>query len=139
MTYDNVDEFISKIQNSQKTIKSGTLRFFGDWFGRPMDNCHEVTRIEFIENELVIEFCNNSLVSIIEPNGIILENDNFTLKNANKVRYEYGNSSSNTRLRKYYIEYIASKDFIIKSFGQIDKSLIYREKIKHGNPAFEIC
>ena len=32
-----------------KIAKSGTLRFWGDWFGRPMDNVHTVAKVIYKE------------------------------------------------------------------------------------------
>lgn len=42
-----------------KVLKSrGSLRFWGDWFGRPADNIHTVVSTEFFskENRLVLHF-----------------------------------------------------------------------------------
>ena len=41
-----------------KVLKSGSLRFWGDWFGRPMDNIHTVVSTEYLakENKLILHF-----------------------------------------------------------------------------------
>lgn len=51
-------------------IRLGTLRVYGDWFGRPMDNIHTAVSVEWTGNELVIAFDEGERLQVTNPSGI---------------------------------------------------------------------
>ena len=69
--------------------KSGTLRFFGDWFGRPYDNFHIPVSAELSENVLTICFNNGEKCTVYDPLGVINETDDFHVERASKIVWEW--------------------------------------------------
>jgi hypothetical protein len=138
MIYIRIEEFIKQAQSDISIINSGTLRFFGDWFGRPMDNYHVVNQIEYNENQILMKFGDSHILMIDCPIGIDREEQCFIIEKATKIRYEYGHYGLKQGERKYYLEYINKSDGIIKHSGLIEGGLRRAAKIKKGHNAFEI-
>lgn len=74
-----------------KIVKSGTLRFWGDWFGRPMDNVHTVTNAIYKPKEgiLQLHFDQGEKCTVYHPVGIVNKKDRFLVKNASKIVFEW--------------------------------------------------
>ncbi|MBN1971344.1 MAG: hypothetical protein JXR48_17755 [Candidatus Delongbacteria bacterium] len=138
MIYKDVENFIVQAQSNLKVINSGTLRFFGDWFGRPMDNYHVVNQIEYNANQIVMQFDDGHILKIDNPIGIVREEQCFKIEKATKVRYEYGHYGPKHGELKYYLEYINENDEITKHSGLIEGGLRRTAKINKGHNAFEI-
>jgi len=49
--------------------RSGTLRMFGDWFGRPMDNVHNVVGAESGCEQLTLTFNNGETLNVWNPSS----------------------------------------------------------------------
>lgn len=94
--------------------KSGTLRFWGQWFGRPMDNFHQIVRCEANRDTLCLWFNEGELLTVDNPVGFETSSDVFWIENANRVRWEwfyYGRPQSPENL--YYEEFTQTSDGII--------------------------
>lgn len=139
MIYQVIEEFVNKAQTDISIVNSGTLRFFGDWFGRPMDNCHVVNKIEYNQNQIIMHFEDNHVLTIENPNRIVKEEHSLIIERATKVRYEYGFYGPWNEKRKYYLEYINENEAIIKHSGLLEGGLERKAKIKKGHYALEIC
>lgn len=87
--------------------KDGTLRFWGDWFGRPYDNFHIPVSAELSENVLTICFNNGEKCTVYDPIGIVNEPNDFHIEHASKIVWEwyyYGKEQTPENLCK--LEYI---------------------------------
>jgi hypothetical protein len=83
-------ELISKQINALiPNIKGGTLRFFGEWFGRPYDNYHRIIGSEFQDEILIIHFDKGESLKIREPEGFQIGENIFIIHKANCVRWEW--------------------------------------------------
>jgi hypothetical protein len=96
-------------------LKSGSLRFYGTWFGKPLDNYHKTIRLNYIELEdcLVFEFDEGEILSIWNPKQILMENNHFSIREASWVRwtwYDYGKDKTPEHL--LFIEYYQNKNTI---------------------------
>lgn len=40
-------EFAEKYKSQQGQVKGGSLCFWGHWFGKPYDNYHQITSVDF--------------------------------------------------------------------------------------------
>ena len=69
--------------------KGGTLRFFGDWFGRPYDNFHIPVSAELSENVLTILFNNGGKCVVYDPVGTVNEPNDFHVGRASKIVWEW--------------------------------------------------
>jgi len=93
--------------NALSAVKAGTLRFWGEWFGKPYDNYHKIVRCSAVEASLVIEFDEGELLTIRDPDGVTANADVFCVKNATLVRWEwfyYGRAASADN--RYFYEYV---------------------------------
>lgn len=76
-------------------LKSGSLRFFGEWFGKPLENYHTILEINYIELEdcLAITFDDKEILSVWNPYGITCNKKQFKIEKATWLRwawYKYG-------------------------------------------------
>jgi hypothetical protein len=70
-------------------IKSGTLCFFGEWFGRPHDNWHEVASASAADDELIIRFNEDETLTIWNPADARISEEYFDIVNASRVHWEW--------------------------------------------------
>lgn len=89
--------------NEYKIItKGGTMCFYGEWFGRPYDNYHEIVKV-YYENEcLTIHFANHERLIIFNPTEITNEENCLKIKEASKVIWQYTPYGSNGVNRYIY-------------------------------------
>jgi hypothetical protein len=93
--------------------KSGTLRFWGEWFGRPMDNFHRIIRCEANGDTLRVWFNEGELLTVDNPLGFEVSSEAFWIEDANRVRWEwfyYGRPQTPDNL--YYKEFTRTSEGI---------------------------
>lgn len=107
--------------------KGGSLRFWGDWFGRPYDNFHRPVSAELDGGVLTICFDNGEQCAVFSPSGIVNELDIFRVERAEKIVWEwyyYGREHipENLCKREYTlvsgsvrVEYAGERSFVIES------------------------
>ena len=127
-----------KINEMIPNIKSGSLRFYGEWFGRPMDNIHQITKAENSNNVLIIHFMENEILSIISPELFQISDSAFVIKKSNGLIwqwYYYGldKIAKNLMVINYFVDNIKNDEIII-SEGNITN-----KKANINELAFEIC
>jgi hypothetical protein len=88
-------------------LKGGTLRIWGDWFGRPHDNYHRVTGATVDGESVTIGFDQGETLTVWRPAGCEIDAARFRILDADRVRWEwlaYG------RLRetgtRYFLDYM---------------------------------
>lgn len=120
----------------QKIEKSGTLRFWGDWFGRPYDNFHTVVNHELSENLCILYFNNGEICTIIDPIGIISNPTTFHITDASSIKWQwylYGEPKLEKNMR--IISYVRNHETITVKNGS---SPINRSFSPKGFYALEI-
>lgn len=70
-------------------VKSGTLRFWGSWFGRPHDNHHEIVGGQAEGDLLTVRFNEDEVLRIWAPRGATIDENHFRIVDANRVRWEW--------------------------------------------------
>jgi hypothetical protein len=106
---------------SRASELAGTLRFFGDWFGRPRDNIHVLTDVEVVDDTLVLRFDAGERLRIWHPRGLELRRREYphptlVIAEASRVRWEsyyYGRPQTPENLR--FIDYTAGA-------GRVDRT-----------------
>lgn len=100
---DDIEKFIALEEKN----RTGTLRFFGCWFGRPYDNFHTAIAASFDTGTLNIKFNEDEVLSIVEPKDIKIRSHNqrsgplLSIKRASLVTwnwYLYGRKKSTKNL-----------------------------------------
>ena len=111
-------QFAEKYKIKQGRVKGGTLCFWGHWFGRPYDNFHQITVLEYDTdtNILTIHFSEHETLTITNPSDIEEYSNRFQIKQADKVYwqwYSYGKAQEEENLFHYNITRI---DGVITGF-----------------------
>ena len=71
-------------------IKNGTIQFWGEWFGRPYDNYHQVVETHWINNgALIINFDQGEVATIYDPTNIISSEKEFSIDDASLITFEW--------------------------------------------------
>lgn len=65
-----------EIMELEPVKRSGTLRTFGCWFGRPMDNCHQAESAKFDGEVLRIMFNEGETLEVWNPSNLVIESTN---------------------------------------------------------------
>jgi hypothetical protein len=93
--------------NAMQNVKAGSLRFWGEWFGKPYDNQHRVVGCRSEESSLVLDFDGAETLTIDDPEGVQIGPDVFSVADATAVRWEwfyYGRS--HTPQNRYFYEFV---------------------------------
>src|SRR5689334_4920571 len=69
--------------------KSCSLTFWGDWFGRPMDNTHRIVRCSANGDSLRLWFDEGETLTLDSPVGFDVSKDVFWVNDAALVRWEW--------------------------------------------------
>lgn len=83
------EQMAERIRARLASLKVGTLRFWGEWFGRPYDNGHRIADCEGLVNELRVHFDEGELLTISSPRGLLLGAQTFRITDARQVRWEW--------------------------------------------------
>lgn len=120
----------------------GSMRFWGEWFGRPMDNYHLITEAFYDNNTnvLTIHFDAGETCIVYGPIGILSTGQTFHVENAARVvwSYPYYGSSQTSEVR-------AQLDYVREYQNSVICTITYGEQIRtkrlypEGNLAVEIC
>lgn len=99
------------IQRQLPALKSGSLRFWGQWFGRPMDNLHTVTGASADGESLEVRFDNGETLRVVRPTGWVIAERAFRIDNAARLRWEW-NAYGNPPGKRHFEEYVRNGDDI---------------------------
>jgi hypothetical protein len=99
------------IQTRLPRLKRGTLRLWGQWFGRPYDNIHTVVGASADGPILEIYFDQGETLQIELPRGAVIGDGQFVIHHAASVRWEW-NAYGNPSGRRYFEQYVCKGDEI---------------------------
>jgi hypothetical protein len=68
---------------------SGSLRVFGDWFGRPHDNWHRPISADSSGLCLTVRFDGGETLRVWEPGGVTVTASELRVRSAARVRWEW--------------------------------------------------
>jgi hypothetical protein len=92
------------LQRLLPDVHSGTLCFWGVWFGRPHDNCHSVVRAEAEGDCLVLHFNEKEILKVWHPQGWRIDAQQFVIHSATRVLwqwYYYGRPHAPANLKSH--------------------------------------
>jgi hypothetical protein len=105
-----------QVRISLPHVKSGTLRFWGEWFGRPHDNYHRIVGCECEENLLKLHLNEGETLSACSPVGVIVSPTKFKIAKAERVRWEwFYYRRPKVAANLYFEEFVNSPDGIAAS------------------------
>ncbi len=104
--------------------KSGSLRFWGDWFGRPLDNSHKCISASF-ENELLMaDFADGESLTVYGAKGVHSDEGQFYICDADMIVWEwdlYDEPESEDKRR--FIEYRKLEDGRIRKTSDLGSGI----------------
>ncbi len=82
-------DFVKKFETLK--ISGSTLRFWGNWFGKPMDNYHEIKMVEFKNEtkELALILGEMEKVRIWNPSNVQISQKELRIEKADKILFEW--------------------------------------------------
>ncbi len=94
----------------------GTLRFWGEWFGRPYDNIHTFIGCDADGECLRVYFDEGETLSVWSPSRASVDRDTFRIRDVQRVRWEwfyYGRPKAPENL--YFEEFVKNGNTIAAS------------------------
>jgi hypothetical protein len=85
MAHTAAEDAAAELQPLIGSVKQGSLRVFGDWFGRPYDNIHTVRSAVAKGNELVVGFDGNERLRVVSPDDWEFGEHSFRIQRARRV------------------------------------------------------
>jgi hypothetical protein len=70
-------------------VKAGSLRMWGEWFGKPYDNFHTIKGCFFTGCTLILKFDGGETLTVENPEGLALSNSLFSIRSASAVQWEW--------------------------------------------------
>ena len=95
-------------------VRSGALRFWGDWFGRPFDNGHLLVECHASEDCLRLHFNEGEVLAVWNPSDVQITELTFRIASATALRWTwfyYGRPKTPDNL--YYRDYAQQEGGII--------------------------
>lgn len=131
------EEVAKQIRSALPGLKSGTLRFWGQWFGKPYDNLHSVVGCNAQGELLQVFFIEGETLSVWAPRGATVDENVFRIGDAERVRWEwfyYGRPRTPANL--YFEEYVKSAEGVSATTNVDWHTPYLRPDLSH--PAVEI-
>jgi hypothetical protein len=104
-----VGTFAEIIRRALPTVKKGSLRIWGEWFGKPYDNWHTLTGCDAEGEALRLYFDDDEKLIVWSPKGLIADMSTFRIAQADRVRLEwfyYGRPKVSSNL--YFEDFVKS-------------------------------
>ena len=124
-----------EIMNLEPNVRSGTLRMFGCWFGRPMDNIHQVFSAELDQQLLKVFFSGGEILEVFQPSKLVVEGTTMKIPKASRVKWSWFNRGK-PKIRNNLI----SLEYLVHGNTVSVKTIIaLPEKASLKEAAVEIC
>jgi hypothetical protein len=128
-----------QINRAVPHIKTGCLRVYGDFFGRPHDSIHTAlsARTSLDGNVLIVEFDVGETLEIWNPGSASVSETAFSIATASKVRWQwfyYGRPQTPENV--YYIEHARSGNDVSVTTDVDWTPLTFKPSV--GQPAMKI-
>src|SRR5437588_63322 len=101
------EQLVERITAFLPRIKRGTLRFWGEWFGRPYDNLHRLVKCAAVEDLLRLDFDEGELLCVWAPRRAVVDERTFRIADADRVRWEwfyYGRPK--IAVNRYFMDFV---------------------------------
>lgn len=98
------------------SVKQGTLRMFGDWFGRPWDNVHIVRTVRADEHHLIVGFDEDEELVISDPASWSFDAETFRVIEASRVTWRwYYHGRSRQPANRFTIEHWVDESGVLRA------------------------
>ncbi|WP_158928068.1 hypothetical protein [Acidisphaera sp. S103] len=103
----NAEIFANRLSRQLPHVKRGTLRIWGEWFGRPYDNIHTIIAAVARGDTLILSFDQGETLTIESPGKATFDQYTFRINVASRVHWEwfyYGRERLPENLQ--YLDYV---------------------------------
>ena len=83
------EQIAGRLERMLPHVRSGTLRFWGQWFGRPHDNRHRIVAGEARGDVLRVRFDAGEVLTVQDPREATIDAHVFLIGDATRVRWEW--------------------------------------------------
>ena len=102
------EEIVRHLENKDNLFRGGSFRIFGDWFGKPYDNHHQIVSANFEEqsNKLTLHFKEGEKLEIYNPRNIFEASTFLKIVQADRIKltwFYYGKTK--TTENQYFLDY----------------------------------
>ena len=111
-----IQALADSVRGQMRNVKPGSLRIWGDWFGKPYDNMHELKQCDVDSDCLKLVFQDDEVLRVWTPEGLEVNPSTFRIQTASRVRWEwyyYGRPKTPSNL--YFLDYVNSREEIVAS------------------------
>ncbi|GAB3668456.1 hypothetical protein GCM10028791_43840 [Echinicola sediminis] len=124
------EEIVQLLKNNDNLFHGGSFRIFGDWFGKPHDNYHQIISANFEErlNKLTLNFKEGEKLEIYNPRHIFEASTFLKIVQADRIKltwFYYGNTM--TTENRYFLDY-----------KLIDKKIMTETNVDWYKPIFDV-
>ena len=103
----SAERICQSVRAQLPNIRQGTLRMWGQWFGRPHDNIHWIVACDSEGDALRVHFNEGEVLTLWRPENATISADKFSIERASRVRWEwYYYGRPKTAENIYYIDYM---------------------------------
>jgi hypothetical protein len=85
----SASEIAGHIRQLLPHVHSGTLRFWGVWFGRPHDNVHTIVHADAAADCLTLRFNGEETLQVWNPTGCQIDSQQFIILSASRVLWQW--------------------------------------------------
>jgi hypothetical protein len=104
---------LAELTDQRKPSVSGSLRIFGDWFGRPHDNCHVLTSVDVEVDRVVLRFEQGEFLQVWSPSDPEFASHRFAIRSASRVRWEwYYYGRPHLPKNRYFLDYVVAGESV---------------------------
>jgi hypothetical protein len=70
-------------------LRSGSLSFWGNWFGKPYDNNHKIVGATALDDTIVVSLDQAETLTIEAPRGWSIDDGCLLVREASRVRWQW--------------------------------------------------
>lgn len=85
----NTDDLRNAIYAASGSLRSGSLSFWGDWFGRSYNNIHQIVGAESLNGAVIIYFDHAESLIVDAPQRWSLDGGKLVIREAERVRFQW--------------------------------------------------
>jgi hypothetical protein len=116
--------------------RGGSLCVWGQWFGRPLDNVHQIVSCEADNDLLKVHFEKGETLFVWSPSGSEARKHAFQIARATKVRWQWFTGARRSASDRGYWEFKKEGDAIVASTN-VRRSTPLRGRVEA--PSIEIA
>lgn len=82
-------DLLNALQMQLGALRSGSLCFWGNWFGRPFDNIHRIVGVDALDGTIAIFFDHGESLIIESPRNWSLADGCLSVAEADRIRFQW--------------------------------------------------